>query len=305
MTDYALPGLNLRIYPLLVAAGWMALVVPSCLGQAGAAEAPTASLPANAPSVADDMALGPAFEVATIRPGDRSDGRRWFGTRVDDSGHFLASGVSLDGLVQRAYGRVDLDREAPKWVDSEDFDINAKVDDAYMAGWDKLSDAQRLALVRPMVRRLLVDRFKLKLRTEMRDIPVYALVQAKGGTKMKEVPPPPPPEGRPVSGIVINCPAREKERTCTGKAAPVSQLIGLFAGFGNLQVDRTVIDETGLKGNYDYSFTVSSEADADPPIKQIEDQLGLHFEPRKVPRKVYVIQSAEKPSVDGAELTAP
>jgi uncharacterized protein (TIGR03435 family) len=250
----------------------------------------------------DDMALGPAFEVATIRPGDRSDGRRWFGTRVDDSGHYMASGVSLDGLVARAYGRVDLDHEAPKWVSSEDFDINAKVDDAYMAGWDKMSDAQRIALVRPMVRRLLVDRFKLKLRTEVRDIPVYALVQVKGGTKMEEVPAPPPPEGRPTSVIHINCPGKEKEMTCMGKAVPMSQLIGLFAGFGNLQVGRTVIDETGLKGYYDYSFTVSTDADADAPIKQIEDQLGLRFEPRKVPRKVYVIESAEKPSLDGAEV---
>ena len=197
---------------------------------------------------------------------------------------------------------MDLDRAAPKWVESEDFDINAKVDDAYMAGWDKMSDAQRIGLVRPMVRRLLVDRFKLKLRSEMRDIPVYTLVQAKGGAKMKEVPPPPPPEGSTVPGIIINCPWREKEVTCMGKAVPMSQLIGLFMGFGNLQVGRTVIDETGLKAYYDYSFTVSSDADADPPMKQIEDQLGLRFEPTKAPRKIYVIESAEKPTVDGAEV---
>ena len=88
-----------------------------------------------------------------------------------------------------------------------------------------------------------------------------------------------------------------------GKAVPMSQLTGLFMGFGNLQVDRTVIDETGLKGYYDYAFTVSLGADADLPIRQIEDQLGLLFEPRKVPRKVYVILSAEKPTVDGAEVT--
>lgn len=257
------------------------------------------------PAVAgtDDLALGPAFEVATIRPGNRDDGRRWFGTRVDDSGHFLASGVSLSSLVQTGFGRVDLDREAPKWVNSDDFDINAKVDDAYMAGWDKMSYLQRMNLVRPMVRRLLVDRFKLRLRAEMRDIPVYALVQAKGGTKMKEVPPPPPPEGGPVSGMVINCPVVEHARTCKGNAVQMSQLISLFTGFGNLHVDRSVIDETGLKGYYDYSFTVSTDADADPPMKEIEDQLGLRFEPRKVPRKVYVIESAEKPTVDGAEVT--
>lgn len=257
----------------------------------------------SAASGTGDMALGPPFEVATIRPGNRDDGRRHFGTLADDSGHFTASAVTLYGLVQAGYGRlVALDRAAPKWVDSEGFDVNAKLDAAYLAGWDKLSDTQRLRAVRPMVRRLLADRFKLRLRAEMRDISVYALVQAKGGSKMKEVPAPPPSEGRPVSAIVINCPAQEKGMTCMGNAVPVSQLIGLFGAFGNLQVGRHVIDETGLRGYYDYSFTVVTGADADPPIKQIEDQLGLHFEPRKVPGKVYVIESAEKPSVDGAEV---
>jgi len=96
----------------------------------------------------------------------------------------------------------------------------------------------------------------------------------------------------------------EEVQTCIGKAVPMSRLLAVFMGYANLQVDRTVIDETGLKGYYDYSFPVSSDADADPPMKQIEDQLGLRFEPRKVPMKVYVIESAEKPSVDGAEVSA-
>lgn len=253
----------------------------------------------------DDTALGPAFEVAVIRPGDRSSGRRWFGMQVNDSGHFLASAVSLGDLVNAAFGAMALDRGAPKWVDSEDFDIDAKVDDAYMVHWDKMSYAQRMGVVRPMVRRLLADRFKLKLRTETRDIPVYTLVQAKRGAKMKEVPAPLSQESKNIQGVVINCPRKEESMTCMGKAVPMSQLIKLFTSFANLDVDRRVVDRTGLKGYYDYSFTVFTDADADPPMRQIEDQLGLRFEPGKTPAKVYVIESADRPSVDGAELAVP
>jgi len=278
--------------------------------------------------VADDMSLGPAFEVATIRPGNRDDGRRWFGIRVDDSGHFETSAATLNSLIVYAYvgsifkGGVALDPQAPKWANTDEFDINAKVDDAYMAGWDKMTGAQRADRVRPMARRLLVDRFKLKLRTEMRDRPVYALVQAKNGTKLKEVAAPPPPEGNEMAQMQkqmatmrkdpanvlpgqVSCPILNEVRTCIGKAVPMSKWPGFLMLFGNLKMDRVVVDETGLKGYYDFSFTLSTDADAASPMEQIQEQTGLRFEPRNIPTKTYVIISAEKPSLDGAEIQSP
>jgi len=73
----------------------------------------------------------------------------------------------------------------------------------------------------------------------------------------------------------------------------------------NAHLDAPLVDQTGLRGYYDFSMKVSYDKDAPLLIDQVETQLGLKVEPRKLPLKVYVIDSAEKPSVDGAELPNP
>ncbi len=69
---------------------------------------------------------------------------------------------------------------------------------------------------------------------------------------------------------------------------------------GSSHADRMLIDQTGLKGFYDFSFPSLPRND-DSAMAQVEDALGLKFESRTMPMKTYVIESAEKPSVDGAE----
>lgn len=255
-------------------------------------------------------AIGPAFEVATIRPSSGDPGAGgWMGFRLAPSGRLSVRSMPLDSLVGFAYAdkpgptRVD---GGPSWAKSQHYDIEAKVDDAQMADWDKLSDADRTARVRPMLRALLADRFQLKLHTEMRDTPVYALVQAKGGAKLKEVTAPAPLEGdgdemqkmmrqmadhpgQPLPGGIM-CTGR----TCTGHAVKMSSAAGQIGASSS--ADRIVLDETGLTGFYDFSYTISRDADAATPMQQIEDQLGLRFESRKIPIKTYIIDSAQQPS---------
>jgi uncharacterized protein (TIGR03435 family) len=192
-------------------------------------------------------------------------------------------------------------------VDSDPFDISAKVDDAYIRGWDKLSDEQRMDVVRPMLRRLLADRFHVTFRVEMRKTPVYVLVQAKGGAHVKEVPAPVPWQGDPTEATArwmaehpgkaapgsIHC----DSEACIGNAAKFGDVIGQIAI--SSRGDRMVIDETGLKGYSDLSFRQPDNKD-ESPMQTVEDDLGMRFEPRSVPMKTYVIVSAEKPSVDGA-----
>ncbi len=259
-----------------------------------------------------DEEIGPEFEVATIRPANRDDGRHWFGARLDASGRFTASAESLSALIWIAYihapgkGRVS---GGPKWAQTDSFDINAKVDGAYMVGWDKLTDAQRMDRVRPTIRRLLADRFNLKLRIETQPTPVYALVQAKGGAHMKEVPAPDPVEGDPMEAVIRQMKENPGKpvsgqilcsgNSCTGVAVPMSNAIGQISG--SSRADRIVIDETGLKGYYNFTFTQPRPND-DSAMAEVEDDLGLKFEPRTVPLKTYIIDSAEKPSVDGASI---
>jgi uncharacterized protein (TIGR03435 family) len=271
-----------------------------------------------AQSVEAADAVGPPFEVATIRPTQNDgSGGGWMGFRLAPSGRLMVRSMPLASLVGFAYlpkpgtGRV---QGGPKWAGSDRYDIEAKVDDAQMVGWDKLSDAERTDRVRPMMRALLSERFHLKLHTEMQPTPVYVLVQAKGGARMKEVPTPAPMEGegdglekvmrqmtehpgQPVPGQIM-CTAGG----CTGTAVQMSSAIGQISG--SSRADRIVIDQTGLKGYYNFSFTQPRYND-DSAMAEIEDDLGLKFEPRTMPMKTYVIDSAEKPSLDGAEVQQP
>ena len=159
-----------------------------------------AQQPNPAPTHSANDALGPAFEVATVKPSsnDTPTAGGWFGTRLTPSGHLAVRGQSLESLVYFAYinrptiGKVE---GGPSWVHSDSYDLEAKVDEAQMTGWDKLNDADRRTRVQPMLRTLLAERFHLKLHTEMRETQVYALVQAKGGSKLKQVAKPQELEG--------------------------------------------------------------------------------------------------------------
>lgn len=253
--------------------------------------------------------LGPAFEVAAVRPADSNAGRGWMGMRLAPSGRFTVASMSLKSMVGYAYilkaggGTVV---GGPAWAQSEQYDIEAKVDEAQVAGWDKLTESDRTDQVRGMMRQLLAERFHLKLHAEMRETPVYALVQAKGGTKMKEAPAPQAMEGE---GDAMEKAMRQMKdhpgqtapgmilctgNGCKGVAVPMSHATGQIGVSSH--ADRIVQDETGLKGFYDFAWTISNDKDAATPMQQIEDQLGLKFESRKVPMTAYVIDSAEKPS---------
>lgn len=258
--------------------------------------------------------LDPAFEVASIRTEDREETWGGFGIKIDPSGRFQASDVGFDDLVTMAYigvsenAIVTIDKGAPKWLRSAKFDIQAKVDDAYTSGWDKLSYEQRMNAVRPMIRRLLVDRFHLKLAIDTQMTPVYVMVQAKGGAHLKEVTPPEPVIGNQDEaearwkaehpGTVLPGTFRCGEDKCTGHAMKMSEAVWQIAA--NARADRMVIDQTGLKGYYDFSFSFSPEKN-EFPMESIGDDLGLKFERRSMPLKTYVIQSAEHPSLDGTD----
>jgi uncharacterized protein (TIGR03435 family) len=255
----------------------------------------------------DLEAPGKGFEVATVKLANRNDGRRWFGTQVAPSGRLSVSAMPLSSLVWVAYvgtqkmGRVE---GGPKWADTDQWDIEAKLDDADMADWDKLSDKQRMERVRPQLRELLAERFGLKLHAEMKVTPVYALVQSKGGVKMKMVAAPPAnadpeeqedrmrdkaPKGPPTGGVMVS------DKGWEAHAVQVSGLVGQI-GYEVGANDKPMVDETGLDGYY-YDFAIKLTHDKDGPTveQQIEDGLGLRVQEMKLPMKTYVIDGAEKP----------
>jgi uncharacterized protein (TIGR03435 family) len=73
----------------------------------------------------------------------------------------------------------------PKWGDSALFDIEAEADETTTEGMKKLPETEQRNQIHLMLKALLADRFKLRVHTETREGPVYDLVVAKSGFKLK------------------------------------------------------------------------------------------------------------------------
>jgi uncharacterized protein (TIGR03435 family) len=254
------------------------------------------------------MELGPEFEVATVRPA--APNQKDSGNFVRVSGRFEGRNTTLRGLVGFAYSdwlnsRGDEVAGGSKWVESDRFDVEAKVDSAQMVGWEKLSENQRIERVKPMLRRLLAERFELKLHTETQMKDVFALEQVKGGTKLTEVAPPPPTNDE----AAIQKSIQESMEQKTPKPMPGSFMMSgeqwmgssitmftLVVEIGaNAHLGAPLVDKTGLSGYYDFTMKTSYDRDAPPLVDQVEMQLGLRVVPRKLPIRIFVIDAAEKP----------
>jgi bla regulator protein BlaR1 len=266
--------------------------------------------------VAADISLGPEFEVAVIRPADPNEknGGNW----VTSSGRFEGKKTTVEGLVNFAYTNWQdhegdqVASEGPPWIGKARFDVEAKLSDAEMVGWTRLSNYQRTEYVKPMLRRLLADRFHVQVRSEQRMTQVYALVLAKGGSKLTEVVRPIGPEDSSDAEMKQKMQDAMAHKTApipesftmsgnewSGTALPIGMLVGEIAV--NAHLDAPLINLTGLNGYYDFNMKVLYGNDAPLLIDQLK-QIGLKVEPRKMALTYYVVTSADQPSLDGAEL---
>jgi uncharacterized protein (TIGR03435 family) len=165
----------------------------------------------------------------------------------------------------------------PAWMDSERYDVQAKADCS-----GGTFSRERLQL---MVQSLLEDRFQLKAHWETRELPIYNLVVAKDGPKIKRSadqtaptfgaappapcqpatanPPPPFPPGRGDPFAPGRPPPRGATMmmmgpggmTARASATPFRAIVGLL----QQQLGRTIVDKTGLEGLYDFELTFSQE----------------------------------------------
>jgi len=252
------------------------------------------------------------FEVASIKPSDPAAGGMQIG--VSPGGVFTAKRVTVKALIQQAYGIRDFQISgAPGWTDTERYDIIAKgkgtdVSDAEIR---KMTDAQRNAFQAEFlvkVQMLLGDRFQLKVHRESKELPVYALVIAKNGPKIRAA------EDRDVTrtGLTLR-PGDGRNLEITGARMPLGSLARTLSD----QAGRTVLDKTGLKGNYDFKMTFTpgmghlpepgdgtGTSGADPGrdgpslFTALQEQLGLRLEAQKGAVEVVVIDHVEKPSAN-------
>jgi uncharacterized protein (TIGR03435 family) len=146
-----------------------------------------------APAVTADSPIVAKFEyeVASIKVSKAGSGNGGFSFRM----RYTDDGVSVENfplmlLVQQAYG-VGKDRitGAPDWLNSEHYDIEAKMDGAAAEELKTLSADVVRAARQHMLRKLLEQRFQLTSHRETKELPVYNLVIAKGGSKLQETKP--------------------------------------------------------------------------------------------------------------------
>src|SRR6266576_111636 len=264
---------------------------------------------------ADSPAVQP-FEVATIKPSRPGDNMIQL---FMSPGKFTTRAETLKGIIKFAYD-IKSDNQlsgGPSWINSEKYDIEAKEEASVAGNLQKLSFEEHAKQVRLMVQALLADRFNLKVSHQTKDLPVYALVVAKSGPKLTptEVPPP------ALDGASAPKKAFRGVRMMgPGQLSATNINIGLLADIlsGQPELGRLVIDQTGLKGNYDWTLkwtpdqTAQMSKGADdahatadaPPLDSsgpsiftaLEEQLGLKLEAKKGPVETLVIESIEKAS---------
>lgn len=266
----------------------------------------------------------PSFEVASVKPNKLGGPPIRMGT---EGGRFIAENYPLSLLIQFAYRSTSgtyLLRQnvigGPTWLDTDRFDIEAKV-----SGDSRTIPTEQMLR---MAQSLLEDRFQLKVHREKRELPVYKLLVAKGGLKMKpsadqtlphrddedDQPNAPfDPSAPPARGETVITYTPSGEMVLAGTATPISPNPAIhrphalpprsFTTVLEGNVGRPVIDKTNLKGLFDFRLQFSREPLSGNPdgagisiITALQEQLGLRLESAKGPVEVLMIDSVQKPS---------
>src|SRR5271157_230386 len=225
----------------------------------------------------------PSFEVASVKPAAPITGNAIRvmmrgGPGSPDPGQITYTNVTVKSVLMNAYGVKGFQISGPDWLDSERFDIVAK-----------LPRGATKAEFMVMLQNLLAERFKLTLHREKKDLPMYALVVGKNGPKLKEsVEEPAPKEGEapkaggpaaddPLAGAAMRrLPmGRDGFPVLPPGAGRGGMMISLLSGNAHMaangqpmaglaemlsnQLDLPVVDMTGLTGKYDFTLTYAPE----------------------------------------------
>jgi uncharacterized protein (TIGR03435 family) len=198
------------------------------------------------------------FEVASVRPsapvpptGGVYFGPARGGPGTPDPGQITWSYATMRAMLLTAYDVKNYQINGPAWMDTERYDVIAKVP----AG-------ASIEQVARMWQGLLAERFGMTVHHESKEFQVEELVIAKGGPKLKETSwdpaaplPPGPPQrknGELISpGVVLTIfPGPSVKAHTVAMAQPISQLTTMLSG----QRNHPVLDKTGLTGKYDFTL---------------------------------------------------
>ena len=317
MTEAVARRLDFRRKLMLGAAGLIAVAAPVVFGLVNGTASRAGSLPQT------KGANATVYEVASIKPNKSDNGL--FKMMFEQNG-FSATSVTMLMLIRTAYGVNDNQIfGAPSWLNSEKYDIEARMDSAVADRLRKLSEDQRNVERRRMLQALLADRFKLTLHRETKQLGGYVLVIAKNGPKLKEAKPGDTypngfqgADGGSGAGWFKLGRFHGGRGELLGQGLPMAKLVRLLSE--NI-LNRSVLDNTGLTGSYDFTLQWSIADESQGPMFKeagddqqgtggttppessgpslfaaIQEQLGLKLESQKGPGQVLVIDHVEKAS---------
>jgi uncharacterized protein (TIGR03435 family) len=243
-----------------------------------------------------------AYEVATIKPAAPGTPGRML--RLSGPGQVSIKNFTLKDIINWAYSSGTLTIVGgPKWMDSQSpsdsFDIEAKGP----------ADAS-LTQLRQMMRTLLAERFQMKVHTEQKEVPAYALVPARSdrklGPNITESTGQPCGDGRPAppDSSMPRCRAFISPTGLTIEGATMKQIADMLS-IPITDLGRPVVDRTNIPGDYKLNLEFTFRTTPNGPktgeegpslFTALQEQLGLKLENAKASIEVLVIDSADRPT---------
>jgi uncharacterized protein (TIGR03435 family) len=296
MNKRASSKLNFSIKRLICVAALISVAVSGALAQGNAAASAADA------KAAEVLLPGATYDVATIK--QTSPNAQGGGVGMRPNGSFYTKNQSLKNIVCGAYDVMLFQCVGgPAWFESDQYDIEAKPDSATQEQLQTLGMKQRVQVYQRMQQALFADRLKLKVHYETREMPIFALVVAKGGLKMHES-----KEGDTYANGLKGSDGKAFGRGAfmvgNGKMTAQGMSMDALAGQLAATTSHIVSNKTGLTGVYDFTLKYSDDmatgADSAAPsiYTALQEQLGLKLEPTKGPVDVLVIDHVERPSAN-------
>lgn len=218
----------------------------------------------------------PTFDVASVKPNKSPDLASSF-RRTPTS--LTITNYTLRWLIQTAYDAEDFHiAGGPEWTGSDRFDVDAKAGRA-------VTPAELSA----MLRSLLAERFGLRIRNETVDGRLYHLVRSRSALG---------PNLRPSPVDCAVAEMRKDQTRCNldygfesleARGQPLDLLVLLVASY----LRTPVLDQTGLKGRFDYNLVYNRRGAPESPhpsiFTAVDEQLGLKLQERRGPVTKLVI----------------
>ncbi len=133
----------------------------------------------------------------------------------------------------------------PRWINDDQWDIEAKAESGTNLTWTESQDPNRAGPLARMLQSLIEDRFRLKFHREPREVPAYIVTIVRSGSKLKL--------SADQSTVIVDT------KLGRGLVEVNTQPFGNFLYFLGRQLDRPLIDKTGVVGLYDVKLQWTPE----------------------------------------------